>query len=200
VQVAGNAKTGTVRLRFGKTSIQVLVFTNLRVGEWMDLPKWECQGAGGWESKNEGSKAQIYQNKHLGAYFHKSEGWEMGRACQNETVKVAGPAKMRVVRHRFAKMSTWVLVFTNPRVRQWPGLPKWERQGGGGWESKNEGSKTWICQNEHPGAHFHKSEGWGMGRACQNETVKGAGGWACKNEGSKAQILQIREFGGFVGV
>jgi len=39
-------------------------------------------------------------------------------------VQVAGTAKMRTVRLRFAKTSTWVLDFANPRVGGWLGLPK----------------------------------------------------------------------------
>ena len=110
-------------------------------------------------------------------------------------MRVAGNAKTRTVRLGFAETSTRVLIFTNLRVGEWVDLPKWERRGAGGWECKNEGSKTRICQNEHPGAHFRKSEGWGMGKACQNETVKGAGGWACKNQGGKALICQNEHLG-----
>jgi len=75
-------------------------------------------------------------------------------------VQVGGTAKTGTVRLGFAKMSTWVLIFTNPRVGRWPGLPKQERRGAGGWKCKNEGSKAWICQNEHLGAQFCKSKSW----------------------------------------
>src|SRR6266704_3125760 len=83
VGVARPTKMRAVSLRFAKTSTQVLVFANLRVGRWLGLPKWKHQGPGGWECKNEDSKARICGNEHLGACFHKSESWAM-----------AGPAKM----------------------------------------------------------------------------------------------------------
>jgi len=35
----------------------VLVFADLRVGEWVGLPKQECWGAGGLDCENEDSKA-----------------------------------------------------------------------------------------------------------------------------------------------
>jgi len=72
VQVARPAKTGTVRLRFAKTSIRVLVVANPRVGEWVSLPKWEHQGVGGWNCKNRNSKA----------HSHKSESWVMARPAK----------------------------------------------------------------------------------------------------------------------
>jgi len=33
------------------------------------------KGTDGWACKNKGCKARIFQNEHLGACFHKSEGW-----------------------------------------------------------------------------------------------------------------------------
>jgi len=59
--------------------------------------------------------------------------WELGNswACQNKNIRmqVAGNAKTKTVRLRFAKTSTWVLILANPRVGWWSGLPKWEHQG-----------------------------------------------------------------------
>jgi len=33
----------------------------VRVGRWLGLPKWEHQDTGGWECKNEDSKAQSWR-------------------------------------------------------------------------------------------------------------------------------------------
>jgi len=134
VQVAGNTKMRTVRLGFVETSTWVLVFANPRVGEWVDLPKWEHRGVGGWEYKNEDSKAWICRNEHLGARFRKSESWRMGGPAKMGIS--AGNTKTRTVRLRFG---------------EWVDLPKWEHWGAGGCECKNGDSKV------------RKSETWGMG-------------------------------------
>ena len=128
-------------------------------------------------------------------------------------VGVARPIKTRAVRLGFAKMSTCVLAFTNPRVGGWPG----------------EGGEAQVCHNEHLRARFRKSEslGWlglqnegregrggqartvrlgfaktstqvlafansrvGGGWAYKNENGEGWGGQACKNNNSEARVCQ----------
>ena len=64
-------------------------------------------------------------------------------------MQVAGNAKTRAVRLGFG---------------QWPGLPKWECWGVGGWDCKNKGSEAHICENKHAGAHYRKSESSVMAR------------------------------------
>jgi len=70
-------------------------------------------------------------------------------------VRVAGNAKTRTVRLGFG---------------EWAGLPKQEHRGAGGWDCKNRDSKVRICENEHLGAHFHKSESWVMGGPAETGT------------------------------
>ena len=97
-----------------------------------------------------------------GGQAYKNEGgrsWEVAGPTRKGAVRVgvAAPVKTRAVRLRFAKTSTWVLAFTNPRVGGWLGLQKRGRRGRG-WPGKDGYAR--VCRSEHPGARFGKPESW----------------------------------------
>ena len=56
-------------------------------------------------------------------------GWE----CKS------GDSKAQICRNKHLGA-----VFTNPRIGEWAGLPKWEHQGAGGWACKTGNSKAQI--------------------------------------------------------
>ena len=72
------------------------------------------EGVDGWACKNEGGKARIFQNEHLGAHFRKSEGWGGEMVYEGE----AESQRIGEINHHMIKFRAGSVNFNKTNVRK----------------------------------------------------------------------------------
>ncbi len=126
-------KTTTVRLGIAKAGTRVLNFA---------IPK--AEGGGAYEHDDGEARFGKFDDEGWRILQNDDSGQKQASVLNFAILKVEGGRTM-AMRLGFAKVSTWVLDFTNPKVAD-------------GLACQNEGEMACICKSER-----------GVGWACRNE-------------------------------